>query len=222
MSTLKTNNAQIGQSATASNNFTWRQPAVPDGTVRLSQGNADAPMSDILIASAAGLAIGSPSIGAERIVVGTPQTTNGAAAYGYTGLPNWVKKITFVFKSVSTVNTVSRLFQLGTSSGYTSSGYNSRWAQPTGSTTNNASNSGSSFSVTGAFSDAHTGIAQFCLVDSATNTWVISCTSQNDTGNYYITTASGYVALSGALDRVQILPSTGNFNGGTINIIYEG
>ena len=40
MSTIKTNNVQIGQSVTATNNFTWYQPASPDGTVRLGNGNA--------------------------------------------------------------------------------------------------------------------------------------------------------------------------------------
>ena len=40
MSTIKTNNVQLGQSVTATNNFTWYQPASPDGTVRLGNGNA--------------------------------------------------------------------------------------------------------------------------------------------------------------------------------------
>ena len=42
MSTIKTNNVQIGQSVTATNNFTWYQPASPDGTVRLGNGNSGA------------------------------------------------------------------------------------------------------------------------------------------------------------------------------------
>lgn len=39
MSTLKVNNLQVGQSATASQNFTLYQPSTPDGTVRLGYGN---------------------------------------------------------------------------------------------------------------------------------------------------------------------------------------
>ena len=42
MSTVKVNAAQIGQSVTATNNFTWYQPASPDGTVRLGNGNSGA------------------------------------------------------------------------------------------------------------------------------------------------------------------------------------
>lgn len=45
-STLKLNNVQVGQSVTATNNFTLYQPATPDGTVRLGVGNAGATTSD--------------------------------------------------------------------------------------------------------------------------------------------------------------------------------
>jgi len=54
VSTVKTNSLQIGQSATATNNATWYQPATPDGTVRLGVGNAGATSSDILIANSSG------------------------------------------------------------------------------------------------------------------------------------------------------------------------
>ena len=41
-STLITKNVQVGQSATATNNFTLYQPSTPDGTVRLGVGNTGA------------------------------------------------------------------------------------------------------------------------------------------------------------------------------------
>ena len=55
MSTVKTNNVQIGQSLTATNNFTWYQPSTPDGTVRLGVGNAGATTSDVVTVSSSGL-----------------------------------------------------------------------------------------------------------------------------------------------------------------------
>jgi len=55
MSTLKTNNVQVGQSVTATQNFTLYQPSVPDGTVRLGVGNAGATTADVLIGTSAGL-----------------------------------------------------------------------------------------------------------------------------------------------------------------------
>jgi hypothetical protein len=57
MSTLKTNNVQVGQSATTSNNFTWYQPASPDGTVRLGQGNSGATTGDKITVNSTGVTI---------------------------------------------------------------------------------------------------------------------------------------------------------------------
>jgi hypothetical protein len=54
MSTLKTNNVQVGQSVTATNNFTLYQPATPDGTVRLGVGNSGATTLDVITATSAG------------------------------------------------------------------------------------------------------------------------------------------------------------------------
>jgi len=55
MSTVKTNNVQVGQSLTATNNFTLYQPTVPDGTVRLGVGNTGATTADVASFTSAGL-----------------------------------------------------------------------------------------------------------------------------------------------------------------------
>jgi hypothetical protein len=54
MSTLKTNNVQIGQSGTATNNFTLYQPSSPDGTVRLGNGNSGS-VTDVASFTSAGV-----------------------------------------------------------------------------------------------------------------------------------------------------------------------
>lgn len=54
MSTLKTNNVQVGQSGTATNNFTLYQPSTPDGTVRLGVGNTGATTADVITANNSG------------------------------------------------------------------------------------------------------------------------------------------------------------------------
>ncbi len=54
MSTIITKNVQIGTSGTASNNFTWYQPASPDGTVRLGNGNSGA-VTDVARFTSAGV-----------------------------------------------------------------------------------------------------------------------------------------------------------------------
>jgi hypothetical protein len=48
MSLLKANSVQIGQSATATQNFTLSVPSSPDGTIKLARGNSGATTADIL------------------------------------------------------------------------------------------------------------------------------------------------------------------------------
>jgi hypothetical protein len=52
--TIKTQNIQLGDSATASQNFVLSVPASPDGTVKLSRGNVGATTQDVLVVDATG------------------------------------------------------------------------------------------------------------------------------------------------------------------------
>ena len=54
MSLLKSNSVQIGQSATATQNFTLSVPASPDGTIKLARGNSGATTADVLTVDASG------------------------------------------------------------------------------------------------------------------------------------------------------------------------
>ena len=72
MSTVKANNHQIGQSGTATNNFTLYQPSTPDGTVRLAVGNSGATSADVLTANSSGnVGIGTSSPGEKLTVAAT-------------------------------------------------------------------------------------------------------------------------------------------------------
>jgi hypothetical protein len=72
MSTIKTNNHQVGQSATANQNFTLYQPATPDGTVRLGVGNAGATTLDVITATNAGNVTIAGTLTAATVVGGLP------------------------------------------------------------------------------------------------------------------------------------------------------
>jgi hypothetical protein len=154
-----------------------------------------------------------------RMVQGTAQTTNGANTYGYTGIPSWCKRLTLVFSGV--LNTGGTFINLGSGS-YASSGYSTfetRTASNAVTTFASTVNNGWPIGSTTALS----GSVIFTLVNSATNAWAIS-------GGFYSSSAStmytygGFIALSGALDRIQIYGGSGltNFTGGSVNIIYEG
>jgi hypothetical protein len=76
VSTVKTNNAQIGQSVTATNNFTWYQPSSPDGTVRLGNGNAGSVTDLVTVNSSGNVGIGtsSPADSSARLTVSGTST----------------------------------------------------------------------------------------------------------------------------------------------------
>lgn len=96
MSALKTNSVQIGQSASATNNFTIYQPIIPDGTVRIGNGNIGAATDKVTIDSSGNLtatgsvnattgisAVGftAKAVGAEGGQISLNDTTNTYAAY---------------------------------------------------------------------------------------------------------------------------------------------
>jgi hypothetical protein len=87
MSTLKTNNVQVGQSVTATNNFTLYQPATPDGTVRLGVGNSGATTADVITANSSGnVGIGTSSPTTRLEVVGSISMLRNTSSTSYTSL----------------------------------------------------------------------------------------------------------------------------------------
>lgn len=84
MSLLKTGAVQVGQSSTASNNFHWRN--LLGGLLRLSRGNAGAPITDVMRVNADN-SVEFPG-GVASGVFGTGQTwqnfTSSGRAYGTT------------------------------------------------------------------------------------------------------------------------------------------
>jgi hypothetical protein len=61
MSTVVSKNVQIGADGTASNNFTAYQPAAPDGTLRIGNGNSGSVTDAITLTSAGSVGIGTSS-----------------------------------------------------------------------------------------------------------------------------------------------------------------
>jgi len=56
MSTVKTVKYQVGTDGTSTNNFTIYQPDPPDGTMRVGNGNADAP-TDVMTVNSSGVSV---------------------------------------------------------------------------------------------------------------------------------------------------------------------
>ena len=84
MSTTIAKNYQIGADGTASNNFTWRQPATPDGTVRLANGNTGSTTDLVTVNSSGNVGIGTSSPSTVLNAVGSTTfngITNGSSLF---------------------------------------------------------------------------------------------------------------------------------------------
>ena len=227
--TTKTNAYQIGLSATANQNLTWYQPATPDGTVRLGVGNAGATTSDAITVDNSGnvtVAGTLNSAGGQPVwhgVQGTAQTLSGTAT-GFTGIPSWVKRITVILDNVYNTSgaTSSLLVQIGSGS-YQTSGYVCSAAGVGTSSAGSDPISTTGFSIIYGFNNNYKISGTMTLTYlGASNTWVCNYTF-GGVGTTSVTgIGGGRVSLSGTLDRVQVLNTSGTFASGSVNIIYEG
>ena len=91
MSTIVSKNVQIGADGTASNNFTAYQPATPDGTLRIGNGNSGSVTDRITLTSAGLVGIGTSSPvralhidTASNHIQLSNSTTGGATSDGFT------------------------------------------------------------------------------------------------------------------------------------------
>lgn len=222
MSLLKSNSIQIGQSATATNNFTLAVPSSPDGTIKLARGNSGATTADIISVSSAG-AITGATINGGAITSATAQATTSGTAIDFTGIPSWVKRITVMFNGVSTSGVSQAILQIGDSGGIETTGYLGATSQNGATVFSHATNNGIVIDGgTNAASIRH-GIIVLSLVVTSTNTWANSGTigRSDDLICSYV---GGTKPLSGTLTqlRVTTFNGTDTFDAGSINIMYEG
>lgn len=150
----------------------------------------------------------------------TSETAKSATgtSVDFTSIPSWVKRITVLFNvvSVDSATTGSPIIQIGDSGGLETTGYTGRVLDTYYGITPEFTNGfityySSSALVTGTMS------ATITLIGS--NTWIYSMTGVSADGRLWY--GSGLKQLSSTLDRLSVKPHAGNFDAGTINIIYE-
>ena len=159
------------------------------------------------------------------LVSGTAQAATSGTSIDFTSIPSWVKRITVMFSGVSTNGTSEVTLQLGTSSGFVTSGYLGTALTVTTGGTTGTSNLSSGFLVrmgatAGTAAAVRHGSAVFTLIGS--NTWVCSL-NMGLSNTEYLNTTAGSIALADVLTQVRITTNggTNTFDAGTINIIYE-
>lgn len=157
--------------------------------------------------------------------LGTAVASTSGTSINFTGLPDWVERITILFAGVSTSGTSNVGIQLGTGGTptYTTTGYAAAGNTIAGGGV--ASASYTTLFGLGSGNQLAASIMQgrMEIYNITGNTWVFSgTTSQTNTNATHL--GNGSIALGAELTAVRITTSGGTdtFDAGTINIFYEG
>lgn len=153
--------------------------------------------------------------------IGTPVSLNGLSETEYTSLPSDVSAIdvTFAAASFGTADGFIGI-QLGTASGYETSGY--YVANPymaSGSTSSNHNTNYADFRLFNFGNVANVIYFHYRIMNHGSNNWLASGHGYTEHGSYYIW-LTGYKSLSDTLTKVKIKTATGNFDAGTVNVNY--
>lgn len=184
-------------------------------TISAPNGNTD---RTLVLPDEAGTIITTTSLPSipNPLTSGTAVASTSGTAIDFTGIPSWVKRVTVMFKGVSTSGSSNFLFQLGDSGGIETTGYQACGGNYVGVTT-----STSGFPSHNTVASITTeGFIQFSTL--GLNLWT-------GKGNFASITAGQVVSIAGSktlaatLDRIRIttVNGTDTFDAGSINIMYE-
>jgi hypothetical protein len=161
----------------------------------------------------------------QKIVQGTSVASTSGTSITFTGLPAWVKRITFMLNGVSTNGTSPIQIQLGTSGGFVTSGYSSQagFIQSTGTASGMTALTTGLYVMT--FSAATDTVSSVFNINNITgNVWTYFGNG-NRTGAFPLAFFVGAApqSLSGALTQVRLttVNGTDTFDAGSVNIFYE-
>jgi len=166
------------------------------------------------------VASAAPGSAGGSITSGTAVTLTNQTSVDFTGIPSTAKKITVMFRNISSNGSSYYQVQLGTSSGVESTGYLGTGGQVSGSVSNVAISTGFSVPVT---SETWVSHGMFTIVKLDGNVYVASGQLYASATTAYQWSWGGSKSLSGVLDRVRLttVNGTDQFDAGTINIMWE-
>lgn len=162
-------------------------------------------------------------LGNALFTLAAEQASTSGTSIDFTGIPAGTKRITIMFKGVSTNGTSNPLIQIGDSGGIENTGYlGSGYGSATG-VVPVISNYTSGFGfVSGDSANVLHGTIVLTLENSAAFSWI--CNGQFSASNAALTfLTSGSKSTSAELDRVRITTVNGTdaFDAGAISITYE-
>ena len=155
----------------------------------------------------------------EEYTRGWTYETRLAATGGalFTGLPDDTREIILTFDGVGTNSTNSFLIRIGPVGGVATTGYTSGSTETSGASANSQGRSGG-FIVNNRGENTN-GIMHLVLAEASSNTWIESHSTAAGNGDSVY--GGGRVALSGALERVELLADAGSLDAGTIGLAHR-
>jgi len=162
----------------------------------------------------------------QKIVQGTSVATTSGTSIDFTGIPSWVKRVTFMLNGMSiSGNTTSIQIRLGTSGGFVTSGYVSNAAYVQASSTV----SGIALFTTGFYVGQLSAVTDtfggaLTISSFGGNVWTYSGTLTR-TGAFpaAVFLAAIPFSLGGTLTQIRLttVNGTDTFDAGSVNILYE-
>jgi hypothetical protein len=157
------------------------------------------------------------------LVRANSQATTSGTAKDF-NVPSWAKRITVLFSGVSTSGTSDVIIQLGTSAGFTTSGYVGSAYTIVGSASPGAAAFSSGFLIRlgGAATAPASREGAVILMNVTGNTWT-GFVNIGLTNTVYAAGGAGSIALAALLTQVRIttVNGTDTFDAGSVNIMYE-
>lgn len=155
---------------------------------------------------------------AQPYTMATAQASTSGTSVDFTGVPSWAKRISVMLVGVSTSGTSNIMVQLGTSAGFTTSGYLG-YSSLSHASVGSSMTTGLGFTSGTTAAGIYHGLGH--IVNVTGNTWVWASTAGSSDALYQ---GNGSIALAATLTRIRIttVNGTDTFDAGTINIAYEG
>jgi hypothetical protein len=149
----------------------------------------------------------------------TAKSASGTAV-DFDTIPSWVKRVTVIFRNVSTNGTSNPVVRIGSGS-ILATGYASAALNVSGVNTCSSASSTTGFVILSGNTSVELS-GSMVLTKISSNDWVASYSFGSATATQALS-GGGAVSLSGALDRLRIttLIGTDSFDAGTFNIMYE-
>jgi hypothetical protein len=152
---------------------------------------------------------------------GTAVASTSGTSIDFTSIPSWVKRITVIFKAVSTNGSSLKQIQLGDSGGIETTSYVSSAAVTGPASAGVSSTTG--FVVQGAAGAGVIESGSISIVLVSGTTWVASGVLGREDAAGYVCLMGGTKTLSDTLTQIRIttVNGTDTFDAGSINILYE-